>query len=405
MNTLIFMLATLALALGLGLVAMDDPGYVIISRHPVEIEVSLALFLLIIVVIFSVLYWLLRMLFRTFNARRDLKRWNQRRNRERAGRDILQGYARLIEGDWGEAERELTLRLEHSDTPLLNYLGAAYAAQQKADYSRRDEYLDAAHQADRRHRDAVMLTRARLQYQSGQVEEARSTLESMPSSLRKRPMVERMEAEILRSLGDWKRLEQRLPQLKRHKSLSEEELADLEHQTFGRVFSDETPSPENANELVRAWSSLPRGQRRDVDMVSAYVRKLLATGQVKQAEDQIKTALQRDWNQGLVALYAQINTENIEERLHQCLTWLEKHPNDPMLLVALGRLKAQAGKDDEAQEYYARAIKSGAPDSAYLELGALLERSGETEEALRCYRRGLEVRKVQLALPQQKNSG
>ncbi|KAA3626261.1 MAG: hypothetical protein DWQ08_08395 [Proteobacteria bacterium] len=392
-NTLIFVLVTFAVALALALVAMHDPGYVVIARAPWEIEVSLALFGVLLVLLFGALYLGVRFVSRAFSAKRDIATWNERRNRERAGHDILSGYARLIEGDFDEAERELTLRLAHSSTPLLNHLGAAYAAQQKGDYARRDAYLDAAAANGRRFRDAISLTRARLQYQAGQVADARRTIDAMPASLRRRNVVQRMEAEVLCALEDFESLERRLPKYRKSHAFNSDELADLERRTFGRVFQLEAPAPENPGVLTRAWSALPETHRHDTRMVSAYVGKLAAAGQHKRAADHIRTELHHHWNSDLVPLFATLDEER-DEQVRQLLVWLERHPEDPQLLQTLAGLKNREGDSDEAQELYARAIRNGAGQKAYLELGELLERAGETSEALRCYRRGLEVREA-----------
>jgi HemY protein len=392
-NTLIFVLATFAIALALGLVAMEDPGYVLIARAPYEIEVSLALFVLLLVLAFSALYLGVRFLMRAANARDDLARWNARRHREQAGRDILHGYARLIEGDFEEAERELTIRVAHSDTPLLNHLGAAYAAQQKGDFARRDAYLDAATTSGKRFRDAISLTRARLQYQAGQITEARATLEAMPAALRRRTVVQRMEAEVLRRLEDFSALEKRLPYYRRHGAFAAEELTQLEQDAHGRLLRHEAPMPTNPNELTRAWSSLPESRRHDTANLIAYLEKLKATGQLKQAADLIRNELHHHWNPALVPVFIELK-EDRAEQIRQLLVWLERHPDDAQVLYGLAHLKNQAGDDESAQDFYARAIRNGAGEKAYLELGELLERAGETTEALRCYRRGLEVREV-----------
>ena len=41
---------------------------------------------------------------------------------------IQAGFAGLIEGDWVKAERVLLSKIEHNQSPLMSYLGAAYAA-------------------------------------------------------------------------------------------------------------------------------------------------------------------------------------------------------------------------------------------------------------------------------------
>jgi HemY protein len=388
-NTIIFVLTTLALALVLGLLAMEDPGYVLLSREPWEIEISLALFVLLLLLLFAALYLLVRMVMRAASAHSDLFEWRQRRERDRAGRDIMQGYARLIEGDWAEAERELTRRLEHSRLPLLNHLGAAYAAQQNGDLERRDAHLDAA-AGSRRYRASVQLTRARLQYLAGQHRQALDTLASLPAPMRRRKVAERMEAEILGALGDRRQLAERLPVWRRHGSFSASELVELESQAYGgRYLADAATEGETG--LDRAWSSLPAAQRKDPEIIAGYARRLAAAGSGQAAADHLRKVLHHDWHSELVALFAELDIGNPAEQLRQCEVWRERHPEDPVLLLVLARLTRDHGDPARAQTLFADAIRRGAPAEAYLELGRLLERSGDGEEALICYRRGLEA--------------
>ena len=65
---MVLVLLALAAALTLGLLAQDDPGYVLISRWPYEIEVSLALFIAGIVLLLVLAYAVVRILLRTVQA-------------------------------------------------------------------------------------------------------------------------------------------------------------------------------------------------------------------------------------------------------------------------------------------------------------------------------------------------
>ena len=89
-------------------------------------------FLLVLLVIVVFIYFGVRLIIRVFYAPRDIGRWHGRRNALLARQATLDGYARLIEGDWEAAEKILTRRLSYSATPLLDCLGAAYAAQRTA---------------------------------------------------------------------------------------------------------------------------------------------------------------------------------------------------------------------------------------------------------------------------------
>ena len=105
MRGFLLLLVVVVLAVLLVQASMEDPGYVLISRAPHEVEISLSLFLLVLLVIVVFIYFGVRLIIRVFYAPRDIGRWHGRRNALLARQATLEGYARLIEGDWEAAEK------------------------------------------------------------------------------------------------------------------------------------------------------------------------------------------------------------------------------------------------------------------------------------------------------------
>ena len=62
MSFIVYVLITLAAAAALGLLALEDPGYVLISRAPYEIEVSLVLAVVLAGIVLFAVYLVLRLL-------------------------------------------------------------------------------------------------------------------------------------------------------------------------------------------------------------------------------------------------------------------------------------------------------------------------------------------------------
>ena len=145
MSFIVYVLITLAAAAALALLALEDPGYVLISRTPYEIEVSLALAVVLAGILLFAVYLVLRLLWAVLRMPRTAGRWRVNRRHALATQATLAGYSRLIEGEWEEAEEILSQRLGYGATPLLSALGAAYAAQQRADYDARDKYLSVSY--------------------------------------------------------------------------------------------------------------------------------------------------------------------------------------------------------------------------------------------------------------------
>ena len=207
MSFIVYVLITLAAAAALGLLALEDPGYVLISRTPYEIEISLALAVVLAGILLFAVYFVLRLLWAVLRMPRTAGRWRVNRRHALATQATLAGYSRLIEGEWEEAEEILSQRLGYGATPLLSALGAAYAAQQRADYDARDKYLLQARNQEPEHIEAVEITRARLLERAGQLDEARGVLEQLHEQGVRRRAVQGMLVELLQRQQDWPALE------------------------------------------------------------------------------------------------------------------------------------------------------------------------------------------------------
>ena len=89
MKTTVFVFATLSLAFALGFISLHDPGYVLIIRAPFQIEMSLALFIVIVLLTFVTLYLSVRVLFRTLSMTKEefkaLPKWKQQAQKKKVG--------------------------------------------------------------------------------------------------------------------------------------------------------------------------------------------------------------------------------------------------------------------------------------------------------------------------------
>jgi HemY protein len=150
MKLLIVILLALAASLAIAYVAVDDPGYVLITLQPWSVELSFSLFVVLLVALFIATYLVVRFLVRIWGTPKDISMWRKRRLKGKAHLSQTQGMMGLIEGDWPKAEKQLLSYLSHTDTPVLNFLGAAHAAQAQGDLERRDRYLIQARDSDPR---------------------------------------------------------------------------------------------------------------------------------------------------------------------------------------------------------------------------------------------------------------
>jgi len=383
---IVYVLITLAAAAALGLLALEDPGYVLISRTPYEIEVSLVLAVVLAGIVLFAVYLVLRLLWAVLRMPRTAGRWRVNRRHALATQATLAGYSRLIEGEWEEAEEILSQRLGYGATPLLSALGAAYAAQQRADYDARDKYLLQARNQEPEHIEAVEITRARLLERAGQLDEARGVLEQLHEQGVRRRAVQGMLVELLQRQQDWPALESLFKDLKRSRILPEGEMKILNRDLQVRLLTSDARPDAGA----QVWSRLSRQERRDPVLTAVHVRSLIDAGNMKQAEKILRKAINRNWDGGLVRLYGHIRYEPIDALLKQAENWRVTHTDDPDLLITLARFQLELKVRDKALLLLVEAARIGVSGETYMELGLLLESMGESAKALQCYRRGLQ---------------
>ena len=386
MSLIVYVLITLAAAAALGLLALEDPGYVLISRTPYEIEVSLALAVVLAGILLFAVYLVLRLLWAVLRMPRTAGRWRVNRRHALATQATLAGYSRLIEGEWEEAEEILSQRLGYGATPLLSALGAAYAAQQRADYDARDKYLLQARNQEPEHIEAVEITRARLLERAGQLDEARGVLEQLHEQGVRRRAVQGMLVELLQRQQDWPALESLFKDLKRSRILPEGEMKILNRDLQVRLLTSDARPDAGA----QVWSRLSRQERRDPVLTAVHVRSLIDAGNMKQAQKILRKAINRNWDGGLVRLYGHIRYEPIDALLKQAENWRVTHADDPDLLITLARFQLELKARDKALLLLVEAARIGVSGETYMELGLLLESMGESAKALQCYRRGLQ---------------
>jgi len=176
MKLILLLILALVIASGLAYQVHLEPGYALLTYGHVSIETSLAVLLFVTLIIFIGFYFSLRALLTLKRSPKSISRWNQKRKTTRSQKEINKGLINSAEGNWQRSEKLLVKHAEQSDTPLLNYLSAAHAAQSQGAYNRRDEYLFKAGKTLPDQIHAIQLTRAKLQLAAGQFEQALATL-------------------------------------------------------------------------------------------------------------------------------------------------------------------------------------------------------------------------------------
>lgn len=371
-----------------GVVLSRDSGYALLSFGNYTVEMSLALLLLIVGTLFVALYLGIRLIARTLHLPRDMRDWQQKRGSQMARQAMTRGLLEMSEGNWHSAEKRLVRFADRSETPLLNYLAAARAAQLQGAHERRDSYIRLAHETMPSADVAVSLTQAELQLADHQLEQALATLKHLRSVAPRHTYVLRLLRRLYEQLGDWEHLRELLPELRRRKVEGEGDLNGLEVRTH-RALLEQAFLSGDPRRLGLAWADVPRNLREDPQLLGDYAGYLQEGGEDGKAEQLLSSALGKRWDAGLGEIYGLLETDEPGRQLAQMEQFLADRPDDPILLLTLGRLSLRAQLWGKARGYLEACIGRNGPAQAYRELGQLLERMHEPEQAIDVYRRGL----------------
>src|SRR5690606_14515982 len=223
------------------------------------------------------------------------------------------------------------------------------------------------------------LSHAELQREHGDLAGALETLQAMRERHPRHHLVLEQLQRTLAERGDWAALLELLPELRKAKVLAGEELAELERRVWiarlQRAGEQGLDQGETALQpLSNAWQQLSSTQRQDPDLLLAYAGQLRALGAQEQAEEVLRKSLRQGYEPRLIRLYGQLRPA---EGL------LKQHPQDPQLLLPLGRLCLQNRLCGKAREYFEISLASARNPETCAELARLLASQGEAEQSNR----------------------
>ena len=383
----------LCILLGLGgfwvaqqVLAHSGPSFIKWGGQVYELTTAtLALFVLGACIVF---YWSVALLRELLGLRRRFYRLRDHRLHTKANRSLNQGLIQLTEGHWDKAEQLLTEHAERSDTPLLNYLGAARAAHMQEAPERRDELLKKAIESDNSAQIAVGVSQAEMQLSAEQTEQAHATLLNLRSLSPKNAYVLKLLAKVLYKQQNWEALLDLLPDLQKLNLLKSESMGNVQAATLVGLFG-KYAEQKNIEKLQTLWKKLPVSIREQTEAMSVYAAALHQAGADSLVEQFITTAHSKVWQAKLADLYGRIQHSNLATAVQNAEQWLAQQPANPVSLLLLARLHRQQKLWGVAKSYYETSLNQAPDPEGYLELAELLEIMGETANAEHCYRLGL----------------
>ncbi|MDI4636550.1 MULTISPECIES: heme biosynthesis HemY N-terminal domain-containing protein [Halomonadaceae] len=398
----LILLIVLGLAVGalFGQLMQTLPGYWLVRVGDTSVQTSFWFGLVLLLGAFLVLHFVLRILMRMRRPVSRLKLWSSRNRNRNAMRRTVRGLVALAEGRWKRAEKSLVKAADDSSTPLVNYLSAALAAHYQGRYEQADTLLKRAHLSTEGADTAVGMVQAQLMLDRQHYEEALATLTRLDKQLPDHPQILKLLKQAYLSVSDWDGLRRLMPRLARHQLIAEDERQELEQRAYRELIVQASRNPDDIERVRNLWADMPDHLRSNIELVGLYAEALVRGGEEGIAERLLRHSLKDHWDARLVLRYGLLNVD-ASRQLAYAEKWLQERPNDPDLLLTLGRLSLRNAYWGKAQEYFVSSQRQRPSGVVCAELARLFANLGEHNKSQLYYRQSVELLDRSLpALPQ-----
>lgn len=363
-----------AAALGWQMLA-SDPGYVLIHLGSTRIETSV-----VFAVVALLLTWgLLSLLWHALQWPR--KAWTRRASK-RGHERIASGLIALVEGNYRRSLRDLDRASHQTGLHAPARLAAAYAAHATGEVQSAQDLLDSVSSEVPA---AAQILRARFALDSGDAKAALASFDTPTQDSTSVPNSRRLQIEAALLCGKNMLALETLQALVRHNTLDTATFNALQARVLAAALSGES----DAESIGALWSGLSRAQRAVPEAIRAYARRAASLGQTLAAMDELETALQRNWSELLIRTYGELGEAGADTRLRRAENWLDKQPNSPGLMLALGRLCIYGQLWGKASEYLQRGIALAPSALLWETLGECRNAQNAPADAAICYRNAL----------------
>lgn len=385
----VFILFLLLIAgIVLGPMIAGHQGYVLIQTDNWNIETSvtgLAIILIVALLVILAVEWLLRRLFRTGARTRG---WFLGRKRNRARRQTHEALVKLAEGDYRQVEKLLSRNADHAEQPVVNYLLAAEAAQQRGDETRANQHLERASELAHNDPIPVEITRVRLQLARNEDHAARHGIDRLLDVAPRHPEVLRLAEQAYVRTGAWSALLDILPAMEKAQVADDEHIKALRQQCWLGLMN-QAMADQGSEGLKRWWQSLSRKTRHETALQVAMADHLIACDDHETAQQIVLDGLKRNYDERLILLMPRLKTGNPEQLAKALRQQIKQHGATPLLHSTLGQLLMKHGEWQQAGDAFREALKQRPDGFDYAWLADTLDRLHRPEEAAQMRREGL----------------
>lgn len=395
MKYLFWLLLLFAAAVALT-TAAHNPAYVLLVYPPYRIELSLTLFIVLLLFAFVFGYALLRLILATTQLPGYVRKFRLEQAQAKARKLLDEALNAFFEGHYAAAEKASARAMELGGTSALHPIIAARSAHELHEYEKRDAYLSAAE--GKTIGDATMRLMATAKFMLDQ-HDPRAALHALrelrESGIKGHPGALSLELKAQQQSGNWDEALDVLDQLEKRKLIDVTVASQLRQQAW----LEKIRQQENLDDLTACLKSIPADLKRRGKIAAAAARALAQLGGCSLAQQLLSDSLNAQWDSELVALYGNCLPEGdqpcgMTAQIEQAEKWLKQHRNDAGLLLALGKLCLHHKLWGKAQNYLDASVSIAPGRATFTALGQLAERLGKPDEAFEYYQKAMATMKA-----------
>ncbi|WP_445495442.1 protoheme IX biogenesis protein HemY [Photorhabdus sp. SF281] len=388
MLKVLLLFVVLIVGIVLGPIVAGHQGYVLIQTDKYNIETSVTgLFIIFALsqMVLCFLGWSYRRVMRTSSRTRG---WFLGRKRSRAHAQTKEALIKLAEGDFKQVEQLLTRNADHAEQPVVNYLLAAEAAQQRGDKFRTNQYLERAAEVADNNQLPVDITRVRIQLAQGEIHAARHGIDKLLNQASRHPEVLRLAEQAYTRSGAYQSLIDILPTMEKIHLHDELQIHKLRQQAYIGLMNQHM-AEQGSEGLKHWWHDQSRKIRHDVVLQVAISEHLIECDDHETAQKIILESLKRQYDERLLLLIPRLKSEDpkpVQKALdHQ----LKQHGATPLLNSTLGQVALHHGEWEKATRDFKAALDQRPDAHDYAWLADALDKLRKPDEAAQVRREGL----------------
>lgn len=390
MRVFIWLVALMALAIGVAVTADYNPGNVVLFYRPYRIDISLNLFAVITVVVFALMYFFVRALRATMAMPAKVAAYRQRKRERDGNKGLRDALKALFEGRFGHAEKAAIRAAELPENAGLAALIGARAAHRMRQAARRDHWLAGISQ-DNAMKTARLMTMTELLVDDHQPEAALEAVAELNASGTRHIHALQWSMKAQQQAKNWPEVLRLVRSLDKHKALHPALSARLRELAYDAMLSD---SAHDAESILRVWSTVPTADRVKPFVAARAAAALNARGLHEEARTSAEEALSVEWDDRVVRAYREsagpAGSASLLAQIEHCEGWIKQRPTDAELALALGSLCLKQKLWGKAQRYLEQALSDATEPrmvrESHLKLAQMHEALGQQEEAAAHFR-------------------